>query len=46
LTRQQLAQIVSKEIRTIARALAKLQQTGKIKRVGSDKIGYWEVEGN
>ncbi|MCJ8314616.1 MAG: Fic family protein [Pseudomonadales bacterium] len=45
LTRQQLAQTISKDIRTIARALAKLQQIGKIKRVGSDKSGYWEVEG-
>ena len=46
LTRQQLAQIISKDIRTIGRALAKLQQTGRIKRVGSDKNGYWKVEGN
>lgn len=43
LTRQQLAEAIGKDIRTIGRALAKLQQTGKIKRVGSDKTGHWEV---
>jgi Fic family protein len=43
LTRQQLAEAIGKDVRTIARALAKLQQTGKIKRVGSDKTGHWEV---
>jgi Fic family protein len=43
LTRQQLADVIGKDIRTIARALAQLQQVGKIKRVGSDKTGHWEV---
>jgi Fic family protein len=43
LTRQQLADAIGKDIRTIGRALAKLQQAGKIKRVGSDKTGHWEV---
>lgn len=43
LTRQQLADVIGKDIRTIGRALAKLQQAGKIKRVGSDKTGHWEV---
>jgi Fic family protein len=43
LTRQQLADAIGKDIRTISRALAKLQQAGKIKRVGSDKTGHWEV---
>lgn len=43
LTRQQLADIIGKDIRTIGRALAKLQQSGKIKRIGSDKTGHWEV---
>lgn len=42
LTRQQLAEVIGKDIRTIGRALAKLQQTGKIKRVGSDKTGHGE----
>jgi len=43
LTRQQLADAIGKDIRTIGRALAKLQQAGKIKRVGSDKTGHWEL---
>lgn len=43
LTRQQLAQLLGKDVRTIARALAKLQQAGKVTRIGSDKTGHWEV---
>lgn len=43
LTRQQLADAIGKDLRTIARALAKLQHAGKIKRIGSDKTGHWEV---
>lgn len=43
LTRQQLADLIGKDLRTIARALIKLQQAGVIKRIGSDKTGLWEV---
>ncbi|RUO18101.1 cell filamentation protein Fic [Aliidiomarina iranensis] len=43
LTRAQLADTLGKDIRTIGRALAKLQQAGKVKRIGSDKTGHWEV---
>ena len=43
LTRQQLADAIGKDLRTIARALAKLQHAGKITRIGSDKTGHWEV---
>jgi Fic family protein len=43
LTRQQMAVAVGKDLRTIGRALAKLQHAGKISRVGSDKTGHWEV---
>jgi predicted HTH transcriptional regulator len=43
LTRQQLADLIGKDLRTIARALARLQQAGRIKRAGSDKTGHWEV---
>lgn len=43
LTRQQLANTIGKDLRTIGRALAKLQQEGSIKRIGSDKTGHWEV---
>lgn len=42
-TRQQLADRLGKDVRTIGRAIAKLQQAGKLKRVGSDKTGYWEL---
>ncbi|WP_131825163.1 hypothetical protein [Salinivibrio sp. IB282] len=44
LTRPQLAERIGKDIRTIGRALAKLQQAQRIKRVGSDKVGHWEVQ--
>ncbi len=44
LTRQQLADVIGKDLRTIGRALAKLQQAGTIKRIGSDKTGHWEVQ--
>ncbi|WP_025738581.1 Fic family protein [Salinivibrio socompensis] len=44
LTRPQLAEWIGKDIRTIGRALAKLQQAQRIKRVGSDKAGHWEVQ--
>lgn len=43
LTRQQLAEQLSKDVRTIARAIAKLQEAGKLARIGSDKNGHWEV---
>jgi len=43
LTRQQLAEYIGKDVRTIARAITKLQQAGQLTRIGSDKTGYWEV---
>jgi Fic family protein len=43
LTRQQIAEILGKDVRTIARAMAKLQQAGSLSRIGSDKTGHWEV---
>ncbi len=43
LTRQQLANAIGRDLRTIGRALAKLQQAGKVKRIGSDKTGHWQV---
>ena len=44
LTRQQLAHSLGKDLRTIGRAVAKLQHTGKLQRVGPDKTGYWQVK--
>ena len=43
LTRQQLAEQIGKDVRTIARAIAKLQRAGALTRIGSDKTGHWEV---
>lgn len=43
LTREQLADALGKDLRTIARALAKLQLAGKVKRIGSDKAGHWKI---
>ena len=42
-TREALAKRSGKTIRTIQRILAKLSAEGKIKRIGSNKTGYWEV---
>ena len=42
-TRDELAKAIGKNIRTIQRALAKLSNEGKIKRIGSTRSGYWEV---
>jgi len=43
LTRQQMAEKIGKDIRTIGRAIKKLQDEGKLQRVGSDKSGHWEL---
>lgn len=44
LTRQQLAEALGKDLRTISRAISKLQETNQLKRIGSDKTGYWQVQ--
>ena len=43
LTRQQVADTLNKDLRTIGRAISKLQQQGKLTRIGSDKTGHWQV---
>jgi len=43
ITRQQMAEQIGKDIRTIGRAIKKLQDEGKLQRIGSDKTGHWEV---
>jgi len=43
ITRQQMAEKVGKDIRTIGRAIKKLQDEGKLQRIGSDKSGHWEA---
>jgi len=44
LTRQQIAAILGKDVRTVARAMARLQQAGSLRRIGSDKAGHWQVQ--
>lgn len=43
ITRKELAEKIQKNIRTIARAIKKLQDQGRLKRVGSDKTGHWQI---
>ena len=43
ITRQQMAEFIGKDLRTIGRAIKKLKELGCLKRVGSDKAGYWEL---
>jgi predicted HTH transcriptional regulator len=44
-TFEALAKQASLSRRAIAREMKKLQDAGKIRRVGSDKTGHWEVSG-
>ncbi len=43
ITRQDMANKIGKDIRTIGRAIKQLQERGLLKRVGSDKTGHWEA---
>ena len=40
---KELAYIVNRSSRTIERAIAKLKEEGRIKRIGPDKGGHWDV---
>ena len=40
---KQLAESIGVAKATIERDLSKLREAGKIKRIGSDKTGYWVV---
>ena len=42
-TRLEMAERIGKDVRTIARAIKRLQESGRLKRVGSDKTGHWEI---
>ena len=42
-TKEELAEKIGKSRATVTRILAKLVDEGKIKRVGSNKTGHWEV---
>ena len=43
LTAEELAAIFSVTARTIKRDFTSLKNEGKIKRIGSDKTGYWKI---
>ncbi|MEG2023774.1 MAG: Fic family protein [Alistipes sp.] len=43
ITLDELAEAIGKSRRTVARQIKQLQEDGVIRRVGSDKTGYWEV---
>jgi len=43
ITRQEMANQIGKDIRTIGRAIKQLQESQQLKRVGSDKTGHWEL---
>ena len=42
-TKEELAEKIGKSRATVTRLLSKLVDEGKIKRVGSNKTGHWEV---
>jgi len=44
ITRQEIANILQKDVRTIGRAIASLQGIGKLKRIGPNKSGYWQIK--
>ena len=43
ITLDELAVAIGKSRRTVARHIKRLQEDGVIRRVGSDKTGYWEI---
>lgn len=43
ITEKELAAETGLSVRTVARELKRLRDTGVIKRVGSDRSGYWEI---
>ena len=44
ITRKQIADILQKDVRTIGRSIALLQKMGKLKRIGSNKSGHWQIK--
>lgn len=43
ITRQQMAEQLNKDLRTISRAIRQLQDSGKLQRIGPNKTGHWEI---
>lgn len=42
-TRREMAERIGKDLRTIGRAIKRLQESGRLRRVGSSKAGHWEI---
>ena len=42
-SREEMAGIMGKTVRTVQRALDKLSDEGLIRRIGTARAGYWEV---
>jgi len=42
-SREEMAGIIGKTVRTVQRALDKLTSEGKIRRIGNTRAGWWEV---
>lgn len=40
---KKIAEMIGLRVRSVERQLAKIKKEGKIKRVGSDKGGHWEI---
>ncbi len=43
ITRQELAEFIGVSIKGIDWNIAKLKEQGKLKRIGPDKGGHWEI---
>ncbi|MGL4209061.1 MAG: helix-turn-helix domain-containing protein [Candidatus Adiutrix sp.] len=43
MTQKRLASETDLSIRTVARELKRLRDAGIIRRIGSDRAGYWEI---
>lgn len=42
-SREEMAGLMGKTVRTVQRALDKLSDEGRIRRIGTARAGYWEV---
>jgi predicted HTH transcriptional regulator len=43
-TRNELSRLLKKSPNTIKEHIARLKDEGRLKRIGSDRSGYWEVQ--
>jgi len=42
----ELAALTGVSVRSVERSIQRLQLENRLRRVGPDKVGYWEVMGN